>query len=137
MLRALALSAAVCAALAVGVGVEPAAAQSSARFALDSRCDALSDLVPATTAVVKGDLSGARAHARTYRKLADRELVPRPVKAALRRLARFFDGARNQSIAERANALARIRSSVRAVVAYSAKVCSESATTTTTSRPLQ
>ena len=92
--------------------------------------------MPATVAVVTGDMSDARKSARTLRDLAGRELVPRKVKPALRRLARFFTEARHQSIVERATALGGLSASIAVVVEYAARVCSESATTTT-SHPLR
>ena len=63
MLRAFVLSLVACVFAAAGVGA--AAAQPRARLELDSRCDALTGLVPATVAVVTGDMSDARKGART------------------------------------------------------------------------
>lgn len=123
-----------CVLAAAGAGT--AAALPRTRLTLDSRCDALTGLVPATVAVVTGDMSDARKSARTLRDLAGRELVPRKVKPALRRLARFFTEARHRSIVERATALGGLSSSIATVVEYAALLCSEPATTTT-SRPLR
>jgi hypothetical protein len=113
----------------------PAPAQPSVRSARAGRCAALTDLASVTEGVINGNQVLAKARARSLRKLADRDGVPRKVKVALGRLAHFFEGARNQSIAERTAAVVRLTVPITVIARYSAQVCPGAATTATSSLP--
>ena len=103
--------------------------------AIDSRCDSLQEVLPATFGAITGGFAGAARHARTLRDLSTRELVPARVKPALRRLARFFERAPDLSMAERAQALSSVARPLSKLLLYTAQTCG--ATTTSTSRPLR
>ena len=103
--------------------------------AVDSRCETLQQIVPATFGAITGDLTGAARHARTLRDLSTRELVPARVKPALRKLARFFERAPDLGVVERAQALGGIARPLSKLLLYTAQTCG--ATTTSTSRPLR
>lgn len=115
-----------------------AAGAGAARMpALDSRCDALREVVPATIAVVTGDTSGAKRRAQLLRDLSARELIPAGAKPALRKLARFFESVADMSLLERAEALGALSRPISKVVVLTARLCSApdaSATTSTTHR---
>jgi hypothetical protein len=136
MHRMLVSSALVALALVMGSGValaEPSGPSGPARH--DQRCDTVTALIPTATSVATGNTSNVAKQARVLRNLADRELTPRKVKAALRKLADWFAAAKDRSVGERALKLAALKSQVAVVVLWGGKICGEPIVTTTTSAP--
>jgi hypothetical protein len=99
----------------------------------DKRCDTATALIPTATGVATGNTSNTERQARILRKLADRDSTPRKVAAALRRLADWFEAARDRSVGERALKLAALKSQVAVIIAWGGKICGEPIVTTTTS----
>ena len=110
------------------VGALTAPSGASAYRTLDSRCDALREIVPATIAAIVGDTTDAERHARLLRDLSTRELIPDGSKSALRKLARFFEDVNDLSIIERAERLGALSRPISKVVVLTARLCSDSPT---------
>jgi hypothetical protein len=137
MHRVLVSGVAVAVALMIGAGAAlaepsgPAAPTGSVKH--DKRCSTVTALIPTATSVATGNTSNVAKQARVLRELADRELTPRKVKAALRKLADWFAAARDRSVGERALKLAALKSQIAVIVIWGGKICGEPIVTTTSS----
>ena len=67
------------------------------------------------------------------RRLADKESTPRKVKAALRKIADWFEAAPDRSVGERGLRLAALKSQVAIIITWGGKICGEPIVTTTSS----
>jgi hypothetical protein len=99
----------------------------------DKRCDTVTALIPTATGVASGNTGSIERQARVLRKLAGRDSTPRKVAAALRKLADWFEAARDRSVGERALKLAALKGQVAVIVTWGGKICGEPIVTTTTS----
>jgi hypothetical protein len=141
-----ALTACVVAVFALMIGAGPALAEPSGPAAPTptptdtsgvppknrKACAIATALIPTATSVAGGSASNSEHQAGVLRRLADKETTPRKVKAALRRIADWFEAAPDRSVGERGLRLAALKQQVAIIVTWGGKICGEPIVTTTT-----
>jgi hypothetical protein len=95
-------------------------------------CAIATALIPTATSVAGGSASNSDDQAGVLRRLADKESTPRKVKAALRKMADWFEAAPDRSVGERGLRLAALKSQVAIILTWGGKICGEPIVTTTT-----